>query len=38
MPDLIEKQVGEQEWVFSCRLEVKYLNEKYDLGIEESRE
>lgn len=36
--DLIEKQVGEQEWVFSCRLEVKYLNEKYDLGIEESRE
>ena len=38
VPDLIEKQVGEQEWVFSCRLEVKYLNEKYDLGIEESRE
>ena len=28
VPDLIEKQVGEQEWVFSCRLEVKYLNEK----------
>lgn len=38
VPDLIEKQVGEQEWVFSCRLEVKYLNEKYDLGIEENRE
>ena len=38
VPDLIEKQVGEQEWVFSCRLEVKYLNEKYNLGIEESKE
>ncbi|MDE6779403.1 MAG: hypothetical protein K2J51_08070, partial [Alistipes sp.] len=24
--------------VLSCRLEVKYLNERYDLGIEESDE
>lgn len=38
VPELIEKQVGEDEYVFSCRLEVKYLNEKYGLGIEESRE
>ena len=38
VPDLVEKQVGPDEYVFSCRLEVKYLNERYDLGIEESRE
>jgi len=36
--DLVEKQVGDDEYVFSCRLEVKYLNERYDLGIEESDE
>ena len=36
--DMIEKQVDENEYVFSCRLEVKYLNERYGLGIEESRE
>ncbi len=35
-PDLIEKQVGEGEWIFSCRLEVEYVNEKYGLGIDES--
>ena len=38
VPDLTEKQVGPDEYVLSCRLEVKYLNEKYGLGIEESRE
>ena len=38
VPDLVEKQVGADEYVFSCRLEVKYLNERYGLGIEESRE
>ena len=38
IPDLVEKQTGESEYVFSCRLEVKYLNEKYGLGIAESRE
>jgi len=38
VPDLTEKQVGPGEYVLSCRLEVKYLNEKYGLGIEESRE
>lgn len=31
--EMIESQVGESEYVFSGRLEVKYLNEKYDLGI-----
>lgn len=36
--DLVEKAVGEGEYVFSCRLEVDYLNEKYGLGIEESDE
>ena len=34
----IEKQVGEDEYVLSCRLEIKYLNEKYNLGIEENKE
>ena len=34
----VEKQVGDNEYVFSCRLEVEYLNERYDLGIEESDE
>ncbi|GHV00536.1 hemolysin [Bacteroidia bacterium] len=34
--DLVEKETGPGEWVFSCRLEVEYLNEKYNLGIEES--
>ena len=36
--DLTESQVSDHEWVLSCRHEVKYLNEKYDLGIEESKE
>lgn len=36
--DLVEKQVADKEFVLSCRLEVKYLNEKYDLDIEESDE
>lgn len=36
--ETIEKQVGDGEYVFSCRLEVDYLNECYDLDIEESDE
>jgi CBS domain containing-hemolysin-like protein len=34
----VEKQVGEGEYVLSCRLDVDYLNERYDFGIEESEE
>lgn len=34
--DMVEKQVGEGEYILSGRLEVEYLNEKYGLGIEES--
>lgn len=37
-PDLVEKQVGDGEYVLSCQLEVEYLNEKYGLGIEENDE
>ena len=36
--DMVEKQVAENEYVFSCRLEVDYLNEKYGLNIAESEE
>ena len=36
--ELVEKELGEGEYVFSCRLEVEYLNEKYGFGIEESDE
>lgn len=36
--DMVEKVIGEGEYVFSSRLEVRYLNEKYDLNIEESDE
>ena len=36
--DDIEKQVNESEYVLSCRLEVEYLNERYNLDIEESDE
>ncbi len=38
VPDLIEQQISETEFVLSCRLEVKYLNEKYSLDIEENKE
>jgi CBS domain containing-hemolysin-like protein len=34
--DLIEKKVGEYEYIFSGRLEIEYLNEKYALHIPES--
>ncbi len=37
-PDLVEKETGHDEWVFSCQLEVDYLNEKYGLEIPESDE
>jgi CBS domain containing-hemolysin-like protein len=34
--DLIEKKVSETEFIFSGRLEIDYINEKYGLGIPES--
>lgn len=34
--ELIEKQIGENVFIFSGRLEIDYLNEKYQLGIPES--
>ncbi len=37
-PDMIERRTGDGEYIFSCQLEVDYLNEKYDLGIPESDE
>ncbi len=37
-PDLVEKVLKDNQWVLSCRLEVAYLNERYELGLEESDE
>ncbi len=37
-PDMVEKRISEREFVFSCRLEVEYLNEEYNLNIPESEE
>ncbi|WP_163409001.1 hemolysin family protein [Flavobacterium ajazii] len=34
--ELIEKQLKEREYLFSARLEVEYLNERYNLEIPES--
>jgi CBS domain containing-hemolysin-like protein len=34
VPEGVEKRVGENEYVLSCRLEVEYLNERYYLDIE----
>lgn len=31
--DLVEEQISEQEFLFSARLEVEYLNEKYDWNL-----
>ena len=36
--DMVEKRISDREFVFSCRLEVEYLNEKYDVNIPESDE
>lgn len=33
--DLVEKQLGEQEYVFSGRLELDYLSDKYDFTFEQ---
>ena len=36
--EMVERSVGKDEWIFSTRLEVEYLNEKYNLDIEERDE
>lgn len=36
--DLIEKKTGDGEYVFSARLEIDYLNDKYNLDLPESDE
>ena len=36
--ELVEKRVGDGQWIFSSRLEVEYLNEEYELGLPESEE
>ena len=36
--NLMEKQVDENEFLFSARLETDYLNERYNLGLPESDE
>lgn len=34
--DLLEKQLGEKEYLFSARQEIDYINEKYNLELPES--
>ncbi len=34
--DLVERKVNESEYVFAARLEIDYLNEKYNLNLPES--
>lgn len=38
VPEEIEKKISETEFLFSGRLEIDYLNKKYDLNIPESEE
>ena len=35
---LIDKQINESEFIFSCRLEIDYLNEKYSLDLPKEEE
>ncbi len=36
--ELVERQIGDTDFLFSARLEIDYLNEKYNLNIPESEE
>ncbi len=36
--ELVEKEISKNEYTFSARLEIDYINEKYELGIPESHE
>ena len=33
--EMVEKKLAEDEYIFSARLEISYLNEEYNLGIPE---
>lgn len=35
-PEMVEKKISDSEYIFSGRLEVRYLNDKYNLAIDES--
>lgn len=37
-PEMVEKEVRRGEYIFSARLEIDYLNDKYKLGLPESDE
>lgn len=37
-PEMVEKVLKDNQWVLSCRLEVAYLNERYNLGLSEEGE
>ena len=32
-PELIEEQIDDNEFLFSARIEIDYLNQKYNLGL-----
>jgi CBS domain containing-hemolysin-like protein len=36
--EMVEKEIREGEFIFSARLEIDYLNDKYKLGLPESEE
>ncbi len=36
--DMLEKMISESEYLFSARLEIDYINEKYNLNLPESEE
>ncbi|NJK84864.1 MAG: HlyC/CorC family transporter [Bacteroidales bacterium] len=38
LPEFIEKRIGENEYIFSGRMEIETINEKYKLNIPESEE
>ena len=37
-PEFVERQINENEFIFSGRIEIDYLNEKYTIGIPENEE
>ena len=36
--DLTERELGKNEYLFSARIDIDYLNEQYKLGLEENEE